>query len=111
MKDLMESIAGDFPEEYEREEAPSIETNEADQSLTVDGGLEYTNLAQEIALPPLPEDADYHTVAGLMMEELQTIPNEGDFVDFYGYRFEVLSKENRRIERVRITRAPPEDET
>ena len=111
MKDLMETIAGDFPEEYEREEAPSIETNEADQSLTVDGGLEYTNLAQEIALPPLPEEADYHTVAGLMMEELQTIPNEGDFVDFYGYRFEVLSKENRRIERVRITRAPPEDET
>jgi CBS domain containing-hemolysin-like protein len=80
MKDLMETIAGDFPEEYEREEAPSIEMH-ADQSFTVDGSLEYT------------------------------IPNEGDFVDFYGYRFEVLSKENRRIERVRITRAPPEDET
>ena len=109
MKDLMETIAGDFPEEYEREEAPSIETNDADHSLTVDGSFEYTELAQQIALPPLPEDADYHTVAGLMMEEMQAIPDVGDYVDVYGYRFEVAEKDNRRIERVRITRAPETD--
>ncbi len=106
MKDLMETIAGDFPEEYERTEAPSIETNEADQSLTVDGSLEYASLAQQIDLPPLPEDADYHTVAGLMMEELETIPDVGDYVDVYGYRFSVLSKDKHRIERIRISRAP-----
>lgn len=106
MKDLMETIAGDFPEEHEREEAPSIQTNEEDQSLTVGGSLEYTSLAQQIVLPPLPEDAGYHTVGGLMMEELEAIPNEGDYVDVYGYRFEVLSKENRRIERVRISQVP-----
>ena len=63
MKDLIETIAGDFPEEHEREDAPSIEAH-ADESLTVDGSLEYTALAQQIELPPLPEDADYHTVAG-----------------------------------------------
>lgn len=104
MKDLMESIAGDFPEEYERESEPSISTNEVDQSITVDGSLEYTNLAQQLALPPLAEDADYHTVGGLMMEELKSIPNIGDSVVFHGYRFEVVNKDNHRIERVRITR-------
>lgn len=106
MKDMMETIAGDFPEEYERLETPSIEANEQDQSLTVDGSLEYTNLAALVDLPPLPEDADYHTVAGLMIEEMQALPDEGEYVDVYGYRFEVVSKENRRIERVRITQAP-----
>ncbi|WP_037585435.1 TerC family protein [Stenoxybacter acetivorans] len=105
MKDLMETIAGDFPEEYEREEALSIQEN-ADNSFTADGGLEYTELAQQIALPPLPEDADYHTLAGLLMEELQDIPDVGDHVNYHGYRFEVLSKDNRRIERVRISRLP-----
>ena len=105
MKDLMETIAGDFPEEYERTDAPSIQQN-ADHSMTVDGSLEYATLAQQLHLPTLPEDADYHTVAGLMMEELQTIPDEGDYVDYHGLRFTVLSKENRRIERVRINRIP-----
>lgn len=110
MKDLLETIAGDFPEEYERTEAPSIQRN-ADNSVTVDGSLEYAVLAQQLHLPPLPENAEYHTVAGLIMEEMEDIPNEGDSIDFAGYRFEVLLKDGRRLERVRISKIiPPETE-
>ena len=109
MKDMLEAIAGEFPEEFEREEAPLIQAN-TDESLTVDGSLEYVELAQQIALPPHNEDADYHTVAGLIMEELQAIPDVGDHIDFYGWRFEVTEKEGQRIERVRISRAPEPDE-
>lgn len=107
MKDLMETIAGDFPEEYERTEAPSIQEN-PDHSMTVDGSLEYATLAQYLQLPTLPEDADYHTVAGLMMEEMQDIPNEGDTIDYAGYRFQVLNKDGHRIERVRISKITPQ---
>ena len=109
MKDMLEAIAGEFPEEFEREEAPLIQAN-TDESLTVDGSLEYVELAQQIALPPHNEDADYHTVAGLIMEELQAIPDVGDHIDFYGWRFEVTEKEGQRIERVRISRTPEPDE-
>lgn len=103
MKDLMETIAGDFPEEYERADAPSIQQN-ADNSVTVDGSLEYAILAQHLYLPTLPEDAEYHTVAGLIMEEMQDIPDVGDTIDYAGYRFEVLSKDGHRLERVRISK-------
>ena len=103
MKDLLETIAGDFPEEYERTEAPSIQQN-ADCSIEVDGSLEYAVLAQHLHLPPLPDNAEYHTVAGLIMEEMEDIPNEGDNVNYSGYRFEVLSKDGRRLERVRISK-------
>lgn len=106
MKDLLETIAGEFPEEFEREDAPLIEENSEDESFTVDGSIEYVELAQQIDLPPHNDDADYHTVAGLMMEELQTIPDVGDAVDFHGWRFEVTEKEGQRIERVRISRVP-----
>ena len=109
MKDMLEAIAGEFPEEFEREEAPLIQAN-TDESLTVDGSLEYVELAQQIALPPHNEDADYHTVAGLIMEERQAMPDVGDHIDFYGWRFEVTEKEGQRIERVRISRAPEPDE-
>lgn len=107
MKDLMETIAGEFPEAFEREEEPMLQAN-PDESLTVDGALEYVELAPQLNLPPPAEDADYHTVAGLIMEELQSIPDVGDHIDFHGWRFEVTEKEGQRIERVNITKLPEE---
>lgn len=103
MKDMMETIAGEFPEEFEREEAPSIQEN-ADETLTVDGSLEYEELAQQIELLPLDDDAEFHTVGGLMMEEMQDIPDVGDFVDYCGWRLTVQEKDGQRIERVKIER-------
>ncbi|ELL01894.1 hypothetical protein NM63049_1396 [Neisseria meningitidis 63049] len=107
MKDLLETIAGEFPEEFEREEEPAVQGN-PDESLTVEGALEYVELAPQLNLPQQEEDADFHTVAGLIMEELQTIPDVGDFADFHGWRFEVVEKEGQRIERVKITKLPEE---
>lgn len=107
MKDLLETIAGEFPEEFEREEEPAVQGN-PDESLTVEGALEYVELASQLNLPQQEEDADFHTVAGLIMEELQTIPDVGDFADFHGWRFEVVEKEGQRIERVKITKLPEE---
>ncbi|MCS4534372.1 TerC family protein [Neisseria montereyensis] len=108
MKDLMETIAGEFPEEFEREEEPALQAN-ADESLTVDGALEYVELAPQLGLPLPEEDSDFHTIAGLIMEELQSIPNEGEYIDFHGWRFEVIEKEGQKIERVKVTRLPPEE--
>jgi len=47
-------------------------------------------------------------VAGLIMEELQSIPDVGDFADFHGWRFQVVEKDGQRIERVKIIRLPEE---
>ncbi len=107
MKDLLETIAGEFPEEFERQEEPAVQEN-ADESLTVDGSLEYVELAPQLNLPPQEEDADFHTVAGLIMEELQSIPDVDDFADFHGWRFQVVEKDGQRIERVKITKLPEE---
>ncbi|WP_107688605.1 TerC family protein [Neisseria wadsworthii] len=107
MKDLLETIAGEFPEEFERKEEPALQEN-ADESFTVDGSLEYVELVPQLNLPPQDEDTEYHTVAGLIMEELHTIPDVGDFISFHGWRFEVIEKEGQRIERVKITKLPEE---
>lgn len=107
IKDLLETIAGEFPEAFEREEEPMLREN-TDESFTVDGALEYVELAPQLGLPPQEEDVDYHTVAGLIMEELQSIPNEGDAVEFHGWRFEVLEKEGQKVERVKVSKIPEE---
>lgn len=107
-KDLLECIAGEFPEEYERAEGLSIQAN-ADQSLTVDGSLGLDSLGQELGLHPTEEEVDYHTVAGLIIEELQRIPDVGDCIEYQGWRFEVIEKNGQRIESVRISQLPEEE--
>lgn len=108
MKDLLETIAGEFPEEFEREDEPALQEN-SDDSLTVDGSLEYVELAPQLNLPPQSDDAEFHTVAGLIMEELGELPEVGDTIEFHGWRFEVLEKEGHRVERVGITRIVEEE--
>lgn len=107
-KDLLETIAGDFPEEFEREDVPAVLAN-ADASFTVDGALEYMDLAPQLALPPQADDAEFHTVAGLVLELLGDLPEVGDSVDYYGWHFEVLEKDGHKIERVLISRLPEEE--
>ena len=65
-KDLMEAIAGEFPEEHERHERPAIMAL-ADGSYDVEGDLELVTLEQHIVLGDF-EDEDFHTVAGLLMD-------------------------------------------
>ncbi|MDO5059709.1 MAG: TerC family protein [Neisseria sp.] len=110
MKDLLETIAGEFPEEFESEEdAGVVQEHPESETLIVDGALEYVELAPQLGLPPQEEDTDFHTVAGLMMEELQSIPEVGEYADVYGWRFEVLEKTAQRIDRIRISRLPEEE--
>nr|UOP05411.1 TerC family protein [Conchiformibius kuhniae] len=108
-KDLLETIAGEFPEAFEREDNPSV--HHIGGSLTVDGALEYVELAPQLGLPPQSDDADFHTVAGLILEEMQTLPEVGDGTDYCGWRFEVLEKDGHRIERVKISRIKEDGES
>ena len=66
-------------------------------------------LAPQLNLPPPNEDADFHTVAGLIMEELGELPEVGDSIEFHGCRFTVIEKEGHRVERVKIERIPEEE--
>lgn len=102
-KDLMEAIAGDFPEEHQRGEAPSIVVHDNGE-LDVEGSEELLALAPYIDLGELP-DGDFHTVAGLLMDKLERIPRQGDEVTVNGWRLRVTEQNGRRTERVRIAPA------
>jgi len=48
----------------------------------------------------LPERRNYETVAGLVIGELQHLPNAGEAVETLGWRFEVVDMDGRRIDKV-----------
>ena len=43
------------------------------------------------------------------MEEMRTLPEVGDSVDYCGWRFEVLEKDGHRIGRVKISKIADEE--
>jgi CBS domain containing-hemolysin-like protein len=100
--DLLEAIAGEFPDEDE--EKLTIEKGE-DGSLTVDGWIDIRH-ASKLLEADLVDDTDrYSTLAGFILWRLGHLPHEGEsFVDGNLF-FEVHKLEGRSIDKVRIRRA------
>ena len=55
---------------------------------------------------PEGETGAYHTLAGFVMARLGHIPRTADSFEWGGLRFEVVDMDERRIDKVLVTRAP-----
>jgi putative hemolysin len=106
LEDLLESLVGDLPEPGQAEE-PAV-TQRDDGSWLVDGMLPIDQLKDAVGLVRLPdeEEATYHTVAGLVMDQLRRIPKAADWFEIDNYRFEVVDMDGRRIDKVLVSRKP-----
>ncbi|MGI6264672.1 MAG: hemolysin family protein [Acutalibacteraceae bacterium] len=106
MEDLLESIVGNIQDEYDHEEEEVCRTGE--NSFEVDGAVAVDELEDELGVA-LPE-GDYDTLAGFLLDRLGRLPADGEQpeVSYPPLTFTVLRVVDRRIERVRIVRQPPE---
>ena len=52
------------------------------------------------------EDDDFTTIAGLVISELGYVPRAGERLTFRGLDVEVLDADERRVNRLRLRRAP-----
>ncbi len=98
--DILESIAGDFPEPGE-EAAPGM-VRRADGSWLVDGSMPIDEFADRLGLRDLQRDGDFHTVAGFVLHRLGRLPQAGDDFAFQGARFEVIDMDGRRIDEILV---------
>ena len=103
MEDLLEEIVGEIQDEYDWEERPVERLR--DGSLVVDGTLSAADLRASYQIP-IPESAEFETVAGFLLESLGTVPRGGEFVDLGGHRLTVVDVEKNRISKVKIDKIP-----
>ena len=99
LEDILEEIVGEITDEFDvAAQAPMKPSETGD--YTVDGGMTIRDLnrATDWNLP----DDEANTVAGLVIHEAQMIPNEGQVFSFHGFRFEVLTRKENRITRLKI---------
>ncbi|MFM7360434.1 MAG: hemolysin family protein [Cyanobium sp.] len=79
----------------------------AEGGWSVAGDLEIFELNRQLGLR-LPEAEGHHTLAGFLLERLQHIPAPGEGLRWKGFRFQILTMDGPRIERVRIQPAAGE---
>ena len=51
----------------------------------------------------IPEDDGYQTIAGFILDRLETIPNEGEQFRIDNFSFKILKKSAARIELLQLT--------
>ncbi|KMK18072.1 membrane protein [Pluralibacter gergoviae] len=109
LSDVMETIAGNLPNEAEEIDARHDIQKNPDGSWTANGHMPLDDLVQFVAIP-LDEKREYHTIAGLIMEHLQRIPEPGEEVEVAGYRLKTLAVEHHRVQKVQIIPPPPDED-
>lgn len=105
LEDILEEIVGDISDEHDIDMQGVRQ--ESDGSIVVDGSVPIRDLnrALDWQLP----DEEATTIAGLVIHESMTIPEERQAFTFYGKRFIVMRREKNRITKLRI-RPAGEDE-
>jgi putative hemolysin len=104
IEDLLEELVGSITDEHEDDSESVI--HEAEGSWIVPGNLEIERLEELLGgTAEIPEDYEATTVAGLVSEVAGRIPQAGEVIERYGVRLEILASTDRRIERLRISRA------
>ncbi|MCK4079810.1 MULTISPECIES: TerC family protein [Acinetobacter] len=98
--DVFEAIAGEFPDADEQLDLVKID----ESTWKAAGSLDLYQLELELGMLDLVEDdADYVSVAGLILDKIQDKITVGTQLDFRGVRFEVTELEGNRIKTVQIT--------
>lgn len=103
LTDVMSAIAGDLPEEHRP--TPQEFVKRDDGSWLVDGRAAIDELKDTLGLR-LETEGDYHTVAGLALEQMARIPLEGEHFELDGWRVEVIDMDSNRIDKLLFV--PPE---
>ena len=108
LSDVMETIAGNLPNEVDEIDARHDIQKNADGSWTANGHMPLEDLVQYVPLP-LDEKREYHTIAGLLMEHLQRIPKAGEEVQIGRWTLKTLQVESHRVQKVQIIPQPQEE--
>lgn len=106
--DVLEAIAGEFPDEDE-----TLDIVADGDGWLVKGGTDLHSLQQVLNSSDLvsPKE-DYSSLAGMLLSHSDEFPNVGDVIEVHQLRFKIMQVSEYRIELVRVEKitAPVEED-
>ena len=99
--DLLEAMVGHIDVPF----APLITLRE-DGSWLVDGTLTFVELLELLKMDDIArvQKSHYQTVGRFMLSMLKEIPTEGVYVEWEGFRFEVVDMDGFRVDKVMVSK-------
>ncbi|HHG89833.1 MAG TPA: HlyC/CorC family transporter [Devosia sp.] len=99
LEDILEEIVGEISDEHDVE--LSGVTKQSDGSYIIDGSLPIRDLNRSLNWNLSDEEAT--TIAGLVIHEAKTIPDQGQQFTFHGLRIKIMRKDKNRLTQLRVT--------
>ncbi|TMO28336.1 MULTISPECIES: polyamine export protein PaeA [Pseudoalteromonas] len=100
VKDLMKGFMGDLIT-HQGEELIIKRDN---SSWLVDGLTPVVELAKVLEIEEFPDQSHYETVAGFLIYTMKRLPKRAEFINYGGYKFEVVDVEGVKVEQLLVTR-------
>jgi putative hemolysin len=98
---LVEEIVGELSVPAAKEEPLA---KQEDGSLLADGTMNIDDAAKALSLTGLPEDGDFHTLAGFVLFLAGELPGAGDSFKYQGYSFKIKEMDGNRIDKILISK-------
>lgn len=99
IEDILEEIVGEISDEYDQE--AQLFYPQPDGTWIVDARMNILDAEEELGIK-IPEEGDYDTIGGYIFHKTGTIPSKGFEIHHDAFEMEVLSSNDRCVEKVRI---------
>jgi CBS domain containing-hemolysin-like protein len=104
LEDVIEEVLGEIRDEFDEDERLLVALPAG--SYLADAKVNLDDLRDALKVP-FPDEREYETLGGFLMEAAGQVPDAGWHFDHNGYRFTVTHAEENRVVKVRIDRIPP----
>lgn len=98
MEDIIEEIFGEIEDEYDSDDLIEQKISDQEFLLSARHEIDYLNDKYGWELPI----GDFETLSGLILSLTENLPKKGESVTFEAYNFTVVTKQEHRIETVRL---------
>ena len=102
LEDVIEEIFGEIEDEHDKDDWIEEKISENEYLFSARVEIDYLN---ETFGLKLDESDQYETLAGLIIHQLETIPEKGRTLEFNGYTITIEEVSDRKIEKVRIIKS------
>jgi CBS domain containing-hemolysin-like protein len=103
VKDLMKGFMGDLITHNGDELIIARDAN----SWLVDGLTPAVELAKVLGVDEFPDQMHYETVAGFLIYTMKRIPKRAEYIQYAGFKFEVVDVEGIRVEQLLVSKILP----
>jgi putative hemolysin len=97
LQDLLEALTGEF---YTEDSTDSYIVIRDDGSYLLDGLLPVMDLKDCLQLDSLPDEGEYETLNGMLMQVMGKVPSTGEKVTVADWLLEIVDMDGLRVDKV-----------